>query len=218
VLVELSELDHLAARMRRNADNLIVLSGAELARRWRGSVTVRELVGATIHEVREHRRVELLRIDETHVAGHAASDVVRLLAELVENALSFSAPQTKALIAGQALPAGYLIEIQDQGIGMGDQQLAEINQRLSEPQRVDLTDVKMLGFFVVGQLAARHDVKVHLRRAWPAGVTAMVLLPPSVLPSPDQAPRPPLGGAEAVTSRTPARLGYLPQPELRRDL
>ena len=212
VLVELSELDHLAARMRRNADNLIVLSGAESARRWRGPVTVRDVVVAAIDEVREHGRVELPRIDEAHVAGHAASDVVRLLAELIENALSFSAPETKALVAGQALPAGYLIEIQDQGIGMSEQQLAEVNQRLSEPQDVDLAHARMLGFFVVGQLAARHGIKVQLRRSWQVGVTALVLLPASLLPRPDEALRPPLGGPRAVAS-TPARLGYPSQPD-----
>jgi HAMP domain-containing protein len=213
VLVELSELDHLAARMRRNADNLVVLSGAESARRWRGPVTVRDVVSAAIDEVREHGRVELPRIDEARIAGHAASDVVRLLAELVENALSFSAPDTKALVAGQALPAGYLIEVQDQGIGMGEQQLAEVNQRLSEPQDVDLAHARMLGFFVVGQLAARHGVKVQLRRSWRTGVTALVLLPASLLPRPDGALRLPLGDPPAVASRTPAHLAYPPGPD-----
>jgi K+-sensing histidine kinase KdpD len=199
--------------MRRNADNLVVLSGAESARRWRGPVTVRDVVSAAIDEVREHGRVELLGIDEARIAGHAASDVVRLLAELVENALSFSAPETKVLVAGQALPAGYLIEVQDQGIGMGEQQLAEVNQRLSEPQDVDLAHARMLGFFVVGQLADRHGVKVQLRRSWQTGVTALVLLPASLLPRPDGALRPPLGDPRAVASRTPTHLAYPPRPD-----
>ena len=115
-MVELSELDHLAGRMRRNAENLIVLSGSEPARRWRGPVNVGDVVMAAVDEVREHGRVAVLPVQPTLVAGHAASDVVRLMAELLENALSFSAPDTKALVAGQVLPTTYLLEIEDQGI------------------------------------------------------------------------------------------------------
>src|SRR6266545_4872227 len=120
-LMELSELDHLAARMRRNAENLIVLSGAESARRWRAPVAVTDLVAAAIDEVREHGRVELLPIHDGTIAGHAVAGVVRLVAELLENALSFSAPETRVLVSGQALPAGYLLEIEDEGIGMSEE-------------------------------------------------------------------------------------------------
>jgi HAMP domain-containing protein len=181
-MVELSELDHLAGRMRRNAENLIVLSGAEPARRWRGPVDVGDVVMAAVDEVREHGRVAIMPIQTTLVAGHAASDVVRLLAELLENALSFSAPDTKALVAGQALPTTYLLEIQDQGIGMSDEQFADVNSRLSgPPEDVDLAHAKMLGFFVVGQLAARHGIKVQLRRSRHGGVAALVLLPASLI-------------------------------------
>src|SRR6266487_2358816 len=181
-MVELSELDHLAGRMRRNAENLIVLSGAEPARRWRGPVGVGDVVMAAVDEVREHGRVATMPIQTTLVAGHAASDVVRLLAELLENALSFSAPDTKALVAGQALPTTYLLEIEDQGIGMSDEQFADVNSRLSgPPEDVDLAHAKMLGFFVVGQLAARHGIKVQLRRSRHGGVAALVLLPASLI-------------------------------------
>jgi HAMP domain-containing protein len=210
VLVELSELDHLAARMRRNADNLVVLSGAESARRWRGPVLVRDVVGAAIDEVREHRRVDLLRIDQAHVAGHASSDVVRLLAELIENALSFSAPETNVLVAGQALPAGYLVEVQDRGIGMSDQQVAEVNQRLAEPEDVDLAHARMLGFFVVGQLASRHGIKVQLRRSWEAGVTVLVLLPADLLVRPEEVSWPDPSGSRAAIPWAPVAQTGLP--------
>jgi HAMP domain-containing protein len=181
-MVELSELDHLAGRMRRNAENLIVLSGVEPARRWRGPVNVDDVVMAAIDEVsREHGRVAMLPIQPTLVAGHAASDVVRLLAELLENALSFSAPETKALVAGQLLPTTYLLEIEDQGIGMNDEQLVEVNHRLSEPPDVDLASAKMLGFFVIGQIAARHGIRVQLRRSRHGGVAALVLLPANLI-------------------------------------
>jgi HAMP domain-containing protein len=194
-MVELSELDHLAGRMRRNAENLIVLSGSEPARRWRGPVNVGDVVMAAIDEVREHGRVAVLPVQPTLVAGHAASDVVRLMAELLENALSFSAPDTKALVAGQVLPTTYLLEIEDQGIGMSDEQLADVNHRLFEPPDVDLAHAKMLGFFVVGQLAARHGIKVQLRRSRHGGVAALVLLPANLIVQSEARPQ---GGPPVV--------------------
>jgi hypothetical protein len=109
-MVELSELDHLAGRMRRNAENLIVLSGSDAARRWRGPVGIDDLVLAAIDELREHSRVAIMPIQPTLVAGQASSDVVRLLAELLENALAFSAPDTQALISGQVLPATLIVQ------------------------------------------------------------------------------------------------------------
>jgi K+-sensing histidine kinase KdpD len=135
------------------------------------------------------------------VAGQASSDVVRLLAELLENALTFSAPETQALITGQMLPTSYLLEIEDAGIGMSDEQLAEVNQRLSEPPDVDLAHAKMLGFFVVGQLAARHGIKVQLRRSRYGGVAALVLLPAALIVQPEPAPQAP--GRQPVPAPQP---------------
>jgi HAMP domain-containing protein/anti-sigma regulatory factor (Ser/Thr protein kinase) len=185
----LGELDHLATRMRRNAENLIILSGAEPARRWRGPIDLTEVVRASIDEVKEHTRVELLPLDQVQLAGHAAADVMHLLAELIENAVTFSAPGTTALVAGQPLPAGFLIEIEDQGIGMSDEQLVKVNQRLAKPPDIDFALAKMLGFFVVTQLASKHGIKVQLRHSWYGGVTALVLLPRQLLVQPtDLAP------------------------------
>jgi HAMP domain-containing protein len=205
-MVELSELDHLAGRMRRNAENLIVLSGSEPARRWRGPVNVGDVVMAAVDEVREHGRVAVLPVQPTLVAGHAASDVVRLMAELLENALSFSAPDTKALVAGQVLPTTYLLEIEDQGIGMSDEQLADVNHRLFEPPDVDLAHAKMLGFFVVGQLAARHGIKVQLRRSRHGGVAALVLLPANLIVQSEARPqgRPPVVAPDSARMAQPS--------------
>jgi signal transduction histidine kinase len=177
----LGELDRLATRMRRNAENLIVLSGSEPARRARGPVALVEVVGAAVGEIKEHTRVEVLALDEVRVAGHAAADVAHLLAELIENAVAFSAPGTRALVGGQPLPAGYLLEVEDQGIGMTDEQLMKVNKDLADPPSVDLGLTRMLGFFVVRQLAARHGIKVQLRHSWYGGTTALVLLPPAIL-------------------------------------
>ena len=182
-----AELDHLASRMRRNAENLIVLSGADPARRWRGPVPVAELVGAAVAELNDPGRVELAALPDALVAGHAAADVMHLLAELLENAVSFSAPDTRALVGGQRLPAGYLLEIEDQGIGMSDEQLADANQRLASPPEVDLAQARLLGFFVVGHLAARHGRKVQLRHSRSGGVAALVLLPADLLAHPPAA-------------------------------
>jgi HAMP domain-containing protein len=177
----MAELDHLATRMRRNAENLIILSGSQPARRWRGPIALSEVVRAAVGEVKEHTRVEVMPLDQVELAGHAAADVMHLLAELIENAVTFSAPGTQALVAGQPLPAGYLIEIEDQGLGMTDEQLVRVNERLASPPDADLALAKMLGFFVVTQLAAKHGIRVQLRHSWYGGITALVLLPADVI-------------------------------------
>jgi HAMP domain-containing protein len=182
----LGELDHLATRMRRNAENLIILSGSEPARRWRGPISLTEVVQASVEEVKEHTRVELLPLDQVELAGHAAADVMHLLAELIENAVTFSAPGTQALVAGQPLPSGYLLEIEDQGLGMSDEQLVKVNQRLAKPPDIDFALAKMLGFFVVTQLASKHGIKVQLRHSWYGGITALVLLPRQLIVTPTQ--------------------------------
>jgi HAMP domain-containing protein len=186
VRTRLGELDHLATRMRRNAENLIILSGSEPARRWRGPIELTEVVQAAVEEVKEHTRVELLPLDQVQLAGHAAADVMHLLAELIENAVTFSAPGTKALVAGQPLPAGYLIEIEDQGLGMSDEQLVKVNQRLVKPPDIDFALAKMLGFFVVTELASKHGVKVQLRHSWYGGITALVLVPRRLIVQPTE--------------------------------
>jgi hypothetical protein len=135
------------------------------------------------------------------LAGHAAADVMHMLAELVENAVTFSAPGTKALVAGQPLPAGYLLEIEDQGLGMTDEQLTKVNQRLVKPPDIDFALAKMLGFFVVTQLASKHGIKVQLRHSWYGGITALVLLPRQLIVNPAELV--PDGEAERRRGRSP---------------
>ena len=181
----LTELDHLAARMRRNAENLILLSGAESNRRWRGPIALGDIVAAAAAEVEEQNRVQLARLEDALVAGHAATDVVHLLAELIDNAISFSPPGTKVRVAGQALSGRYLLEIEDQGVGMTDEELIRVNERLNDPPIADFALAKMLGFVVVGHLATRQGIKVQLRHSWYGGITALVLLPAGVVTEPD---------------------------------
>jgi hypothetical protein len=115
------------------------------------------------------------------VAGQAVADVVHLLAELIENATSFSPPGTKVQVAGQAVSNGYVIEIEDRGLGMSDEELVEANERLANPPVVDFALSRMLGLYVVARLAQRYRIKVQLRHSWYGGITALVLLPPTVV-------------------------------------
>jgi HAMP domain-containing protein len=205
-LENLFKLDHLATRMRRNAEDLIVLSGAEPARRWTQPVPLVDVVRAALAEIEDYNRVELLPIDDVGVAGQAVADVVHLLAELIENATSFSPPGTKVQVAGQQVSNGYVLEIEDRGLGMNDEELVEANERLANPPVVDFALSRMLGLYVVARLAQRYRIKVQLRHSWYGGITALVLLPPNVvvrtvLESLEAGPR--RGRAELVPSTQP---------------
>ena len=205
-LDNLFKLDHLATRMRRNSEDLIVLSGSEPARRWSQPVPLVEVVRAALAEVEDYNRVELLPIDDIGVAGQAVSDVVHLLAELIENATSFSPPGTKVQVAGQPVSNGYVLEIEDRGLGMSDEELVEANERLANPPVADFALSRMLGLYVVARLAQRYNIKVQLRHSWYGGITALVLLPPTVavraaMPEALEAPR--RGPAELVPATRP---------------
>jgi len=205
-LDNLFKLDHLATRMRRNSEDLIVLSGSEPARRWSQPVPLVEVVRAALAEVEDYNRVELLPIDDIGVAGQAVSDVVHLLAELIENATSFSPPGTKVQVAGQQVSNGYVLEIEDRGLGMSDEELVEANERLANPPVADFALSRMLGLYVVARLAQRYNIKVQLRHSWYGGITALVLLPPTVavraaMPEALEAPR--RGPAELVPATRP---------------
>ncbi|HZA83199.1 MAG TPA: nitrate- and nitrite sensing domain-containing protein, partial [Actinomycetes bacterium] len=206
-LENLFKLDHLATRMRRNAEDLIVLSGAEPARRWSQPIPLVDVVRAALGEVEDYNRVELLPIDDIGVAGQAVSDVVHLLAELIENATSFSPPGTKVQVAGQQVSNGYVLEIEDRGLGMSDDELVEANERLANPPMVDFALSRMLGLYVVARLAQRYNIKVQLRHSWYGGITALVLLPPTIAvrgAMPEQLEAPSRRGpAELVPTGTP---------------
>jgi signal transduction histidine kinase len=212
-LAKLFHLDHLATRMRRNAENLIVLSSAESARRSSEPIPLADVIRAAISEVEDFTRVELVTIDEVRVSGHAVSDVVHLLAELIENATTFSPPESPVKVAGQTTPNGHLVEIEDCGLGMTDDQMASANERVANPPMIDFALSRMLGFFVVGRLAQRYGIKVQLRRSWYGGVTALVLIPPSLLIQPGATQRP---GADVgefpQDGRRDGRFAQLPAP------
>lgn len=182
-LDELFRLDHLATRLRRNAENLLVLASVEPEGRWSEPVALADAMRAATSEVDQftRTRVELLSDEEVRVVGHATSDLVHLLAELIENAVAFSPPEAPVRVSAEATSSGYLVEIEDGGAGMSEEDLAVANDRLASPPEIDFALSRMLGFYVVGRLAARHGIRVQLRHSWYGGVTAMVLIPSALL-------------------------------------
>ncbi len=182
VLDNLFRLDHLTTRMRRNAQSLLVLAGAEPTRLWSPAVSVGDVVRAALSEVENYGQVELADLGDIGVQGQVASEVAHLLAELLENATSFSPPTSAVTVVGRAVPDGHQLAIFDYGLGMTAAELAEANRRLNQVSSFDRESNKMLGFQVVARLAARHDVKVMLTTTpGGTGVTAIVRLPKAIL-------------------------------------
>ncbi|MCF6526555.1 nitrate- and nitrite sensing domain-containing protein [Streptomyces sp. JJ36] len=180
-LSSLFKLDHLATRMRRNGENLLVLAGEEPGRRWTRPVPLVDVLRAAASEVEQYERIELNAVPTTEVAGRVVNDLVHLLAELLENATSFSSPQTKVKVTGHALPDGrVLVEIHDTGIGLSPEDLSSINERLANPPTVDVSVSRRMGLFVVGRLSLRHGIRIQLRPSDSGGTTALVMLPVDV--------------------------------------
>ena len=177
-LSSLFQMDHLATRMRRNSENLLVLAGHDESRRWNQPVALVDVLRAALSEIEQYERVTLNVQPGIAVRGQAVSDVVHLTAELVENATSFSAAETPVTIAGHLLSSGgVLLEITDQGVGMGAEEMAHANWRLDNPPVVDVAVSRRMGLFVVARLAARHGIRVRLRPAASGGLIALVWLP-----------------------------------------
>ncbi|MEU6480593.1 nitrate- and nitrite sensing domain-containing protein [Streptomyces sp. NPDC047017] len=178
-LENLFRLDHLATRMRRNGENLLVLAGEEPGRRWDQPVPLVDVLRAASSEVEQYERIELSGVPEAEIHGRAVTDLVHLLAELLENATTFSSPQTKVKVTATRLPDGrIMIEIHDKGIGLTAEDFADINHKLANPPTVDVAISQRMGLFVVGRLADRHGVRVQLRPSGEqAGTTSLVMLP-----------------------------------------
>ncbi|MGC5050018.1 sensor histidine kinase [Micromonospora sp. DT48] len=211
-LAQLFELDHLATRMRRNDENLLVLAGADSAVPRRDDALLVDVLRAAQSEVELYNRIEFGTVDtDVSVAAHAVNDVVRLVAELLDNATRFSPPNTTVVADGRRIRDYVLIQIEDRGLGLSDEQLDSLNRRLAAPSAVDVSAFRLMGLAVVSRLAARYSIRVELRRNVEGGTVAQVTLPAAtvVLPSlrgRDQAitrPRQPL----AVEQPPPAPAG-----------
>jgi signal transduction histidine kinase len=219
-LSSLFRLDHLATRMRRNSENLLVLAGHEASRRWSQPVPLVDVLRAAISEIEQYERVVLNVQPGIQVVGQAVNDVVHLVAEIVENATTFSPEDTQVYVTGQPLTSGgVLLDITDNGVGISEQEMAHANWRLDNPPVVDVAVSRRMGLFVVGRLAARHGVRVRLRHAQSGGLTALIWLPESVAAPESGQPLGRLrkfeaddfGPAPSLSAPTPA-LGTMPSP------
>ncbi|GHH88761.1 sensor histidine kinase [Streptomyces capitiformicae] len=214
-LSDLFRLDHLTTRMRRHAESLIILSGAAPGRAWRMPVSLTNVVRAAVSEIEDYARVEVRQLPEAQIVGGAVADLTHLLAELVENAAQFSPPHTRVRVTGEPVGNGYAIEVEDRGLGMGKETLAEANRRIEQSEALDLFDSDRLGLFVVSRLASRHGVKVHLRTSPYGGTTAVVLLPTALLHSgmTERSPRAVAEAQRQPEEREYARVSAVPEHE-----
>ena len=176
-LAQLFRLDHLTTRMRRQAEGLIILSGAPPGRGWREPVPVVEVLRGAIGEIEDYARVDLITSHRDLVPGAAVTDVTHLLAELIENAALYSPPNTRVRVTAGPVASGFAVEIEDRGLGMPPETMAALNERLANPPEFDLADSDQLGLLVVSLLAARHGIKVTLRGSPYGGISAVVLMP-----------------------------------------
>jgi signal transduction histidine kinase len=200
-LADLFRIDHLTTRMRRHAEGLIILSGAVPGRGWRDPVPVVDVLRAAVAEVEDYVRVDVTSESDELVAGNAVNDVIHLVAELIENAAAFSPPNTRIEVRAERVGNGLVAEVEDRGLGLPAEELADINRRLESSQEFDLAASEQLGLFVVRRLAERHDIRVSLRRSVYGGTTAVVLLPFGVVVRKEEA-GPPIEQASATRSLT----------------
>ncbi|MER6290979.1 sensor histidine kinase [Streptomyces sviceus] len=181
-LENLFKLDHLATRVRRNGENLLVLGGETPAQQWDQPLPLVDVIRAAASEVEQYERVELSGVPEAEIHGRAVTDLVHLLAELLENATTFSPPQSWVRVTAARLPDGrIMVEIHDRGIGLPPEELADINHHLAEPPTVDAAISQRMGLYVVGRLADRHGIRVQLRPSEEGqGTTALAMLPDTI--------------------------------------
>ncbi|MER6328521.1 nitrate- and nitrite sensing domain-containing protein [Streptomyces sp. NPDC001034] len=181
ILRELFRIDHLTTRMRRHAESLIILSGSAPGRRWRRPVPIAHVVSSAVGEIEDYTRVVVPPMPDTGIAADAVADVVHLFAELLENATVFSPPHTQVTLRSGRVAGGFVLEIDDRGLGLDAEAHAHAERTLTDPDTFDPTRHDRLGLYVVGRLAARHGIDVSLRDSPYGGTTAVVLLPETIL-------------------------------------
>ena len=213
-LANLFRLDHLATRMRRNDESLMVLAGGDTGQGARGPVPVLDVLRAASSEVEQFARVEIESGEAAKFRGSVAGDLVHLLAELIENATNFSPPDSTVVVRStRTSPAAPLvIEVRDLGIGMTPLELEAANEKLHSPRGLDADVARMMGLVVASRLADRHGLSVELRANSPRGVVARVEVPVSVLVQPETAV-PTAADAVDPLPAPPANLPTAPAPE-----
>ncbi|BFU47040.1 nitrate- and nitrite sensing domain-containing protein [Krasilnikovia sp. MM14-A1004] len=186
-LAQLFELDHLATRMRRNDENLLVLAGADSSPPRREDALLVDALRAAQSEVELYNRIEFGTVDtDISVTALAVNDVVRLIAELLDNATRFSPPNTVVVADGRRIRDYVVVQVEDRGLGMSEEQMDLLNRRLAEPPTVDVAAFRLMGLAVVGRLAARYGIKVELRANLEGGTVAQVTLPSSIVVLPNR--------------------------------
>jgi signal transduction histidine kinase len=200
----LFRLDHLATRARRNAENLVILAGGQPGRQWRNPVSLVEIVRSAVSETEDFVRVNTAQLPDIAIVGTVVADTIHLLAELVDNATSFSPPESKVTVRGNIVGKGVVIEVEDQGLGITPDKRDEFNAILHDPPDFDviaLSEETRLGLFVVARLATKHGLTVRLSESVYGGVHAIVLIPANFI-----APRD--GGTGDVAQAGPAGPGW----------
>ncbi|WP_280259330.1 sensor histidine kinase [Nocardia abscessus] len=204
LLETLFQLDHLATRERRNAENLIILGGGRPGRRWRNPVPLIDLVRSAVSETLDYKRVGVARLPDIHVHGAVIADLIHLFAELVDNATSFSPPESRVEVTGCLVGKGVAVEVSDQGMGMAVAEIDRVNEILRRPPDYGVATLSAdsrLGLFVVGQLAAQHGISVRLSESVYGGIRAIVLIPTLLLATEAAPPMP--GSASAGSVHRP---------------
>jgi signal transduction histidine kinase len=204
-LDELFRLDHLATRMRRNAESLLVLANVDLPRGPAAPVIVDDVVRGACGEVEDYKRVLVRALDRVAIQGSAASDIAHVLAELIENALTFSPPTSPVEVKGRLTSTDYAVAVIDDGIGMDDDALEAANRRLAGTESFTVAPSKYLGHYVAGNLANRHGIHVELQAGPAGGTIAKMLIPLALLtdePVPEFVPSV-VAAAEPVPAPTP---------------
>lgn len=202
----LFRLDHLATRMRRNAESLLVLAGIEPPRQWSAPVKAADVVRAALGEVEDYQRVVVRHLEPAAVTGAVAADVAHVLAELIENALSFSPPDQSVEVKGRLTTAGYTVAIADNGLGMAPEDVERANRRLAGKESFTVAPSKYLGHYVAGHMASRLGLVVELQDSPAGGITARIDLPMGLLADEEldralaKASVPPPAAAEPVTA------------------
>ncbi|HUG32648.1 MAG TPA: ATP-binding protein [Acidimicrobiia bacterium] len=209
------QLDHLAARMRRNAESLLVLAGSDAPRTWARATEMSDVVRAAVSEIDEYQRIEVLALEPARLSGGAVSDVTHLLAELLENAIQFSAPSETIRVTGLFGMGGYQLAVSDRGVGMSEARIAEMNRILERPPALGLSVEPTLGMYVVAKLAHRHALDVELIRGVP-GLTVKVTIPRDHLEV-DEEPAATQWGSESTESLPAANSSSGPSPLDYRD-